>query len=106
MSAFDNTLDRTNKPNGNGTQIFYFKKHYEAKHAIGKQHKKRIEFESRNGISSVESLCDYHYSTKENPLHYGRFVIRGKPKAVDALMIEIQEWINTCQQIHFNNNYW
>ena len=105
MSAFYQNLDRSNKPNGKSSQTFYFKNHYEAKHAIGIKHKKRIEFESREGISSVQSLCDYHYSRKENPLHYGRFVINGKPYAVDALMVEIQEWLDSCQKMHINNNF-
>ena len=49
---FDKTIDRSNTPNGKTSQTFYFKTHYEAKHAIGKQHIKRIEFESRPGIVS------------------------------------------------------
>lgn len=102
MSAFDSTIDRTNKPNGKSSQTFYFKNFYEPKHAIGTKHKKRIEFESREGISSVQSLCDDYYRDG-TPLHYGRFIISGTPNAVDALMIEIQEWLNTCQDIHLRN---
>ena len=105
MASFDDTLDRSNKPNGKSSQTFYFKNHYEAKHAIGIQHEKRKEFESRDGIKTVISLCDRRYSMKDNPLHYGRFVINGKPKAVDALMIEIQEWLDSCQNMYNHRTY-
>ena len=105
MSAFDATIDRSNKPSGKSTQMFYFKTHYEAKHAIGKQHKKRIDFESRPGISNIKSACNKFYHSRENPLDYGRFIISGNPSAVDKLMIEIQEYLDQCQQIHYNNNF-
>lgn len=104
MSAFDTSIDRTNKPNGKSTQTFYFKTHYEAKHAIGKQHIKRLEFQSRIGIRSVESLCDKHYSKIERPLHYGRFIISGIPNAVDNLMIEIREWLDSCENMYVGRN--
>ena len=79
MSAFDATIDRSNKPSGKSTQMFYFKTHYEAKHAIGKQHKKRIDFESRPGISNIKSACnklllfDHLYVE-----HYNVFLFRRK----------------------------
>jgi len=100
---FDKTIDRSNTPNGKTSQTFYFKTHYEAKHAIGKQHIKRIEFENRPGIASIDSLCEKFYHTSESPLHYGRFIISGKSSAVDKLMIEIKEWLDTCQKMHYHN---
>jgi hypothetical protein len=100
MSAFDSSIDRSNKPSGKSTQIFYFKTHYEAKHAIGKQHKKRIEFESRAGISNIISACNTFYHSRENPLDYGRFIISGTPSAVDTLMVEIREYLDSCQKMH------
>jgi hypothetical protein len=104
MSAFDSTIDRSNKPSGKSTQMFYFKTHYEAKHAIGVKHKKRMEFEGRPGISNIISACNKFYHSKESPLDYGRFIISGKSHAVDALMIEISEYLNHCQSIHFSNS--
>ena len=89
----------------NQHKCFYFKTHYEAKHAIGKQHKKRIDFESRPGISNIKSACNKFYHSRENPLDYGRFIISGNPSAVDKLMIEIQEYLDQCQQIYYNNNF-
>lgn len=103
MSAFAQEIDRSNQPSGKSTQTYYFTSHYEAKHAIGKQHNKRIDFASRPGISSVESLCDKFYHTRESPKHFGRFVISGKPASVDALMKEIKEWLRTCQSMHQTN---
>ena len=99
MSAFDDTIDRSNTPNGNSTQIFYFKKHYEAKHAIGKQHKKRREFESRTGIHEIISACNKFYHCKEKPFDFGRFIISGKADSVDKLMVEIREYLNKCQSM-------
>ena len=87
-----------NQPTGKSSQTFYFQHPYEAKHAIGKQHTKRLDFESREGIATVLSLCDYRGSP-------GRFVINGKPHAVDALMVEISEWLRTCQQMHVRNMF-
>lgn len=104
MSAFDSIINRSNKPSGKSTQMFYFKTHYEAKHAIGKQHVKRIEFESRSGISKIISACNTVYHSRENPLDYGRFIISGKAYAVDKLMIEIREYLEECQRIHCQNN--
>ena len=103
MAEFDANIDRSNTPSGKTTQIFYFKTHYEAKHAIGKQHIKRIEFANRQGISNIISACNKFYHTRDNPLDYGRFIISGKSAAVDALMIEIQDYLNACQKIHINN---
>jgi hypothetical protein len=103
MSAFDSTIDRSNAPSGKSTQMFYFKTHYEAKHAIGKQHKRRMEFESRPGISDIISACNTFYHTNEKPLDYGRFIISGNPTSVDNLMIEIKEYLNECQNIHYRN---
>jgi len=103
MSFFDTNLDTSNKPNGKSSQTFYFKTHYEAKHAIGKKHKKRLEFQSRDGISNIQSLCDHFIHSRENPQHYGRFIISGNPSSVDKLMIEIANWLETCQNIHYRN---
>ena len=105
MSAFEPSIDRSNKPSGKSTQMFYFKTHYEAKHAIGKQHKKRMEFESRPGISNIISACNKFYHSIEKPLDYGRFIISGTPSAVDELMVEIQEYLDNCQQIHYRNKF-
>lgn len=99
----DNNINRSNKPNHKSTQMFYFTKHYEAKHAIGVKHKKRLEFESRPGISNIISACNTFYHTSEKPLDYGRFIISGKPHAVDKLMIEIREYLDRCQNIHNDN---
>ena len=96
--------DIFNKPNGKTSQTFYFTKPYEAKHAIGIKHRKRMEFESREGISSVDSLCDY-YSNGQPPNYYGRFIISGKKNAVDNLMIEIKEWLEKCQGNYQNFIY-
>ena len=105
MSAFDPSIDRSNKSSGKSTQMFYFKTHYEAKHAIGKQHTKRMDFESRPGISNIISACNKFYHSREKPLDYGRFIISGTPSAVDKLMVEIQEYLDKCQQIHYRNNF-
>jgi hypothetical protein len=86
-----------NKPNGKSTQTYYFKHPWEPKHAIGVQHKKRFEFASRNGIAGVESLCEYRGNE-----YCGRFVISGKPRAVDALKLEISEWLKECQRMHYD----
>ena len=101
MSAFDSSIDRSNKPNGKSTQTYYFKNHYEAKHAIGTKHQKRLEFESIEGISNIISACNKFYYKSERPLDYGRFIISGKPSAVDYVMLEISNWLNKCQQIHY-----
>ena len=61
-----------------------------------------MEFESREGISSVDSLCD-HYSSGHPPNYYGIFIISGKASAVDNLMIEIKEWLEKCQGMYINN---
>lgn len=94
-----------NIPTHKSTQIFRFTKHYEAKHAIGKKHVKRLEFENRPGISNIISACDTFYHTSENPIDYGRFIISGKIHAIDKLMIEIREYLNKCQNI-YNDNYY
>lgn len=105
MSAFDTTVDRSNEPTNKSSQTFYFKTHYQAKHAIGKKHQKRLEFQSRPGISTVKSLCDSFYHTSESPSDYGRFIIDGKPSAVDDLMIEIKQYLEKCQQMHYNSKW-
>jgi hypothetical protein len=102
MSAFDQSINRINKPSGDFTQIFYFKTHYEVKHAIGKRHTKRKEFESRSGISTIITACNIVYHLIENPLDYGRFIISGTPSAVDKLMVEIREYLDN---VTINNNY-
>ena len=104
MSAFELSINRSYKNSCKSTQIFYFKPHYEAKHVIGKQHKKRIEFESRPGISNIISACNTFHHSSENPLDYGRIIIYGTPSAVDKLMVDIQKYLDECQQIHYGNN--
>ena len=64
-----------------------------------------MEFESREGISCVESLCDYKTSGYP-PNYYGRFRICGKRDAVDKLMIEIKKWLERCQEIHINKRFY
>lgn len=103
MSAFNHSLDVSNTPSGKSSQTFYFAKHYEAKHAIGKQHSKRMEFQSREGIACIQSCCDFHISSRENPAHYGRFIISGRPDSVDKVMVEIKEWLDRCQTMHLKD---
>ena len=103
MSAFDSSIDRSNNPSGKSTQTYYFKNHYDAKHAIGSKHKKRLDFESRDGISDIISACNKCYNNSESPLDYGRFIISGKPPAVDSVMVEINNWLSKCQEIYTTN---
>ena len=95
-------MEVLNVPNHKSSQTYYFTNPYEAKHAIGSRHSKRKEFESREGISSVESLCDY-ITCGLPPNYYGRFIIRGQSSAVDNLIIEIKEWLERCQDIYIHN---
>ena len=88
-----------NKPNGRSSQSFYFTKPYEPKHAIGIKYKKFNEFSSRDGINKIDSFCKYYDKETNN---YGKFVISGRPNAVDKLMIEIQTWLATCQTLHYD----
>ena len=81
-----------NAPNGKSCQQFVFQKPWEAKHAIGKQHTKRIEFERREGIATVDFSQRYGL--------FGCFTIQGKPNAVDKLMKEIGEHLDSCQVMH------
>ena len=81
-----------NKPQGKNCQKFYFKKPWEPKHAIGKQHKKRLEFEATPGISAI--YWSAHSGT------FGCFIIQGKPNSVDQVMLEIGKWLDACQLMH------
>jgi len=62
-------------------------------------------FENRDGISNIQILCKNFYNAKEKPNYYGRLVISGKSKAVDELMIEIKNWLSTCQTMHYDKIY-
>jgi hypothetical protein len=84
-----------NLPNHKSSQKFVFHHPYEAKHAIGVQHTKRLEFESREGIATVKFVEGMYRS------QFGLFVIDGKPSAVDRLMVEIARWLAACQTMHF-----
>ena len=97
-------MEVLNVPNHKSSQTYYFTNPYEAKHAIGSRHCKRNEFESREGISCVESLYDY-ITTGLPPNYYGRFIIRGQSSAVDNLIIEIKEWLKISQDIYIYNKY-
>ncbi len=58
--------------------------------------KKKEEFQSRNGISKIEF--------KQNSgTNNGVFIINGNPRAVDNLMLEITEWLKSCQTMHYRN---
>lgn len=92
-----------NQPNHKPCQKFVFQHPYEAKHAIGKLHKKRLEFESREGISEVKFVEGRGWKDEDN--RYGRFTIHGKAAAVDALMAEIAEWLDKCQMMHESEKF-
>jgi len=51
---------------------------------------------SRNGIANIE------FRDSNIRGNYGLFKIDGKPSEVDKLMIEIGEWLKTCQKMYFN----
>ena len=90
-----------NVTNNTSSQIFYFTNPYEAKYAIGVNESKKKEFESKEGISYIESL----YNNKTSglpPDYYGRFRICGESNAVDKVMLEIKDWLHTCQENQYN----
>lgn len=93
-----------NKPNGKSSQTYYFENPWEAKHALGSKHKKRKEFESREGIMTIEFSSGFG-NAAINGNKYGKFAIRGKIEAVDKMMIEIKEYLNRCQLIHYEMDY-
>lgn len=88
-----------NKPNGKSSQIYHFKKPWEIKHAVGIQHKKRIEFQSRDGIANV-MLTGVKNQGANAVGDYGRFVINGNPRAVDALILDINKWLLECARMY------
>jgi hypothetical protein len=93
-----------NKPNGKSSQTFYFMNPWEAKHALGIKHKKRLDFKSREGIATIEFSGGFG----NNAVHgnkYGKFSIRGKIDAVDKMMIEIHEYLEKCQFIHYEMDF-
>ena len=93
-----------NKPNGKSSQTYYCVKPWEAKHIAGVGHKKCNEFSSREGISSINSVMGYKYGGP-NGIEHGKFVINGKPSAVDKVMIEMSEWLKTCQTVRYSKFY-
>ena len=99
-SSFDLDL---NKPNGKSCQKYYFTKPWEAKHAIGVQHKKRQEFEARDGIRNVHLVERYQSNLTKNPEDCTRFTIEGTPSAVNLLMADISKWLIECQKMHYSD---
>ena len=81
-----------NMPNGKSAQKFYFKKPWEPKHAIGKNHQKRLEFEAKQGINHI------YWSAVQGD--FGCFLIDGKPEAVDQVMKDIANWMIKCKDIY------
>ena len=65
-----------------------------------------MDFESRSGISNIISACNKFYHSRDGPLDFGRFIISGNATSVDKLMLEIQQHLDGCQQIHCRNNFW
>ena len=84
--------DTINKPNGQSSQTFYFTSwnHMTQSMRLVKKHKKRERSLSLGKVIARVPLCDPYIHEVSIASDYGRFVISGKPKAVDALMLEIR----------------
>ena len=92
--------DERNKPSGKSSQTFYCKHPWEAKHIAGVGHKKQHEFAAHPGISRIE---DFRGSYNHD--YHGKFVISGRPSAVNEVMIKMSDWLKECQTMHIENRF-
>ena len=77
----------TNAPNGNPCQLFVCFKPDEYQNLVGQGQTQLSQFRAHNGIARI---VNDHLNP---PHHLGRFLISGKPKAVDEVKIKMAEWL-------------
>lgn len=84
-----------NRPNGKSCQKYHFLNRHQAKHAVGVNHKKIAEWTARDGIGNIVNQT-MRVMRGEEKIDHGYFIIEGKAKAVDQLMLDIRMWLINC----------
>jgi hypothetical protein len=90
-----------NKPNGKSTQSYHCLHPWEAKHAIGVQHKKLREFGATAGIAAIGvSRPSWRKSNGPYENDPVKIIISGRPASVDETMRKISDWLRDCSVMH------
>ena len=86
-----------NIPTGKSCQKYHFSNRYQAKHAVGVNHKKIAQWLERDGIANIVNQT-MRVRRGEEKIDHGYFIIEGKPNAVDQLMLDIGIWLAKCEK--------